>query len=87
MAHKEDVEILLELYHKLIDLNKSNDRIVRDILRLMGKNNESINDINFINKINSQLIDEQSKLILKLFDEVNLLKLRINELETQVKPD
>lgn len=87
MAHKEDVEILLELYHKLIDLNKSNDRIVRDILRLMGKNNESINDINFINKINSQLIDEQSKLILKLFDEVNLLKLRINELETQVKAD
>ncbi|MBP5408028.1 MAG: hypothetical protein J6Y42_02700 [Bacilli bacterium] len=87
MAHKEDVEILLELYHKLIDLNKSHDKIVNDILRLMDKNNESITNINFLNKMNSQLLDDHSKLILRLFDEITLLKVRINELETQVKTD
>ena len=37
--------------------------------------------------MNSQLLDDHSKLILRLFDEITLLKVRINELETQVKTD
>lgn len=87
MAHKEDVEILLELYKDLLELYKSQGKQIDNILSIMEGNHETIRAINDNTKQILNFIDRQKRLTIELSDELNDLKKRVYELETQVKAD
>ena len=77
MANKSDVELLLGLYHDLLDLYKSNDKQIRELLDLQKNNSGLISNLTYIEKSNVNLI-------MLLFDEIRDLKGRIKELEDNV---
>ena len=89
MANKSDVEILLELYHGLMDINKTQGNLIDKIMDSSEKNNNRILDLmeDFLtlNDNNMKSIKRHENLIEYLLDEVFRLNLRVIDLEKEIK--
>ena len=89
MAYKSDVEILLELYHGLMDIYKTQGNLITKIMDSTEENDKQLiklmNDFLMLNDNNMKYIKRHDFLIEHLLDEVFRLNLRVIDLEKEIK--
>ena len=70
---------------KLLALYKAHDKLLKDILGLMGKQTDMVDSILKSDDRNMKYINRQNDLIIILLDEVSRLNKRIDKLEKVIE--